>query len=353
MSWTDLRQICEVEIEADSEAPDMASFSYTSSRATLVLKLTPKTPVGSNISLSGIIARILGASMYKEGPQTRMVRVLPLQHPMFATMFATEIASFQGRGPLGGVAAWHSALGSVPPAQWQAYEHYRVVVVFTNVKYAVKEDDPNQGSELYRFVERHVQLGIENIVRQGSTFRWVPGVPGFAGQAINQGQILRSAKGLITFVWKNVNYLGLFGHSGNRTPFHIMAGIGRVNESEFAGFAPGKLLLLPPKFIPLEIPFPSSMSNDGRFSVGRGTADLNLAYDIELPMSFIEPPRDPTFNYEAAARAGARDGHNLLPLPPGGTVQFFYPATLDGTNVGVPLYEAYNFHDMFRLWPPN
>lgn len=353
MGWVDLKQICRVEVEADSEAPDIASFGATASRATLVLKLTPLA-VSPFTTLAGIVARILGVSMYKEGiGPTRMTRVLPLQHPMFATLFATEIASFQGRGPRRGLAAWHAATGSRPEAAWQAYEHYRVVVVFTHARYAVKADDNTQTSELYRFVERHVQLGIENIIRQGNTFIWVPGVPVVAGQAIAQGQVLRSMKGVITFVWRGVTGIGLFGRDGQKRPNHIWRGIGRVNQEDFAGFKAGTLLLLPPKFIPLEVPFPAILADAGRFSVGRGTADLNLAYDVEFPMSFIEPATDPAFNYDGFPSPWRRAGHNLLPLPPGGTVPYFYPATMDGTNAGAPLYEAHDFYEMFQLRPPN
>lgn len=354
MAWSDLDNYCQsVEIEANSESPDIASFSNEVSRATLVLKLTPLSPSGSTtVNLLGPILAILGNSHYSSARVTRMSRTLPLQHPMWGWLFATEIASIQGRGPRKNVkaeAVWQGA-----GVNWQAYDHYRVTVVFTGVKYAVKKDDPLAETELYRFVERHFQLGLENITRQGNSFRWVPGAP-LAGQTLPFGFIARAQKGVVTYLWRTVTRIGLFGTDGNDWPRNIVSGIGRVNEKTFDGVGPGQLLLLPPKFIPHCTPFSVHGGAAGSGSVGRGTADLNISYDVELPMSYIAPPLDPAFDY-ASTPLWAKNGHNLFPPPPGATTHYWYPATQTGAFSGdstPTLYRPYDFTKLFKLMGAN
>lgn len=348
MGWNYLRElVTSVEIESDSESPDVASFTNENSRATLVLKIVPTGTSGAN--LLGPVYAILGASNYSNSTATNMVRELPLQHPMFGWLFATEIASMQGRGQINLVKA-DGNLGSSPPP-WQAYDHYRLVVVFTSVKYAVKREESLNESELYRFVERHFQLGLENIIRPGNSFRWVPGSPN-AGQTIPFGFVARARKGVVTYIWKNVTRFGLFGRYGDDWPRNIWNGVGKVNESTFDGCPPGQLLLLPPKFVPQSTPFSTEFGGGAQGTVFPGGADLNLAYDIEFPMSFISPPLDPAFDYSIEPRY-KRNGHNLFPPPPGATTHYWYPATQSGAAAGTPLYEAYDFKKLFRLMGPN
>src|SRR5262245_44793194 len=163
MAWEDLAPFGAVRVEADSESPDTAQFSYEGSRATLNLEFTPSLGLTGRLSL--IVPRILGGSFTGASLPTKLSRILPCQHPIFPTLLAPEISAIQCRGPRGAVFEYDRQAGA--PVSIQAYQKYRFVVVFTAVRYAVKRDDPTQTSELYRFVERYVQLGIENIIRPG------------------------------------------------------------------------------------------------------------------------------------------------------------------------------------------
>lgn len=352
MGWTELQQLCDVEIEADSESPETASFTNESSRAVLLLKITPSAGAMTTVNLLGPILNILGYSQYNSSLTTRMNRVLPLQHPMFGWMFATEIGGVQGRGPRAGVPAADRHIAAGTPG-WQAYQHYRFAVVFTSVKYAVKRNDPAQQSELYRFVERHHQLGLENIARPGNAFRWMAGTP-YAGSPVHQSFVARAPKGVVTYVWKNVTRYGLFGQRGTDWPRNISNGIGKVNEFEFDGALPGQLLMLQPKVVPLCTPFSIGASGPIPTSIGRGTAELNIGYDIEFSFEYIDPPKAPAnlFNYDVAP-LWKRQGHHLFPPPPGVARHYWYPATQDGTAAGDTLYQPYDFRKLFKLMGAN
>lgn len=350
MAWNELRtDAYSVEIEADSESPDMAAFSNEQGRAVLVLNLRPNDGAIAIPNLIGPIRDILGASIYSNGLLTRMSRILPLQHPLFPWMFATEITSIQGRGQASGVRAYHRR-ADTHGVNWQYYRQYRFVVVFSGVKYAVKKDEGTEQSELYRYVERYHQLGLENIIRPGNSFRWVNGTPP-AGATIPFGFVARAPKGVLTYVWKNVTRFGLFGANGVSKPKRILDGLGKVNETTFDGYPPGQLLMLPPKFVVNCAPYSVITSTTGP-TVGRGTADMNLTYDVEMPFSFIDPPLAGNFNYQLAPLY-KRGGHNLFPPPPGAQRHFWYPATRTGANDSDSLYQPYDFHRLFTLMGAN
>lgn len=350
MGWDFLKNYAAWRIDADSESPDISSFTSENGRTTLVLELRvpPQRdyPI-AYVNMRGVVIGILGYSEYTPSTASRMTRELPLQHPQYPWMFATEIASIQGRSPklysVGGAPAsveiftrQSQRLG----VKIQAYKLYRAVVVFTAVKYNVLRNRSLQESELYRFVERNYQLGLENIIRQGNSFKWVPGTP-LAGQSIPQGFVARAPKGVVTYLWRQVPRVGLFGRSGDGWPNNIWDGVGRVNSETFDGCPPGTLLLLPPKFMPISSPYTS-------FGVeGVGEADSTVAYDVELPMSYIDPPADPAF--AGTGPAYSLRGHNLFPPPPGQASGYWYPATHSGAANGTTLYPAYDFQKLFRL----
>jgi hypothetical protein len=342
MSWATLRSLCTLsDTFADSESEDICSVNNERSRATVTLFLS----VPNAFRMAEVIRCILGYAYLSQTPVTKMRRVLPLQHLSFTSLFATEISSIQGRGPVRGVSFNESRVPS--RIHVQAYNHYRLVVLFESLPYDVLRDQDEQPSELYRFTEYHMQLGVENIIRPGNTFKWLTGTP-LAGQPIPVGDVTRAAKGIVTFIWRNVPRAGLFGGSGRSKPSNILDGISRVNRAQFAGFPPGELLLLPPKFHQKIIP-----SDVGNRLSGQATSFVH--YDVELPMSWISPPYDSTVN--VVGPEYAYRGHNLFPLPPGqagANAGLWYPANRTGNpGSATHRYDGYDFNLLLRLMGTN
>ncbi len=335
-------------IEMDSAAADIMSASTTEARAVVSIQFYPGIRENLVLFLEKTLREILGEVSYDATQASKMYRGLPLRHPLLPHLWATDIAKIQGVGLwqedeafIGiGRSARTTYTSAEPPAQkFPRYKMYRFEVVFTSPFYVMAENDAAQTSELYRFVERWPQLGMENQVREGNSFFWTPGTPVVAGNPILSGFVKRAPKGVMNYVWRHVPSRGLFGVNGDDWPRNIWNGLGKVNDATFDGCRAGTLLLLPPKFTP-EI-------SAGLFWYPLSTRPLT--YTVELPLSYFEPPVDPDF--VAPGEPYPYNGHNLFPTPDP-TTPYWYLATQTGAVNGPRLYQEYDFRKLFRLMGP-
>ena len=268
-----------------------AAFSYEGGcQATFVIEVNWEDTVP-------VIQEILGTARFNR-TTGKLDRTLPVRHPEFFWLYASRIASVR---PL----QWDLKV-RLPYGTCSSYSRSIITIVFTQPKWVMLND--NQIDSLYgaprqewrRFVERRPEPAGEMITREGGSFRWVEG-GGASGPQIGTdfpgplGQPL--GKSIEVLVWERVPQVGLFSDGGLGDPTNVYAAVNKVNDDEFMGWPAETLLLLPPRFIPLEVPtFPSAVG------ANENLGQPAIFYDVELPMLRFDP--EP---------GGATRGHNLAP----------------------------------------
>lgn len=271
-----------------------AAFSYEGgcqATFTILINWTDTVPV---------VLEILGGARYNR-TTGNLDRTLPVRHPEFDWLYASKITSVK---PM----RWDSKL-RLPYGTLSGYQYSIITIVFTQPKWTMLSDprlDSVWGSprkEYRRFVERRPEPSGEVLTRKNNTFKWAEtGASGpTVGDPINEslGQFL--AKSTEVLVWKRVPQVGLFSNFGFGDPTNVLASQGTVNNAEFLGKPAGTLLLLPPRFVPLEVPtIPAAVG------ANENLGQPAIFYDVELPMLYFNPDAGSTTR-----------GHNLAPYPNG------------------------------------
>lgn len=226
-----------------------------------------------------------------------------VQHPIFRGLRATRITSIKGRKFIG--KNLNPASGNYPVYQW-----WHLTILFTMPHYNVVDDGtldrifpPNAGlrQEAGRYQEILVEPASEIIARNQGDWIWAEGTgppqptigatfPAPYGQALLKPDLV--------FTWRMVPAFGLFDQKGK--PTNLFKAVWKVNQNTFFNYAPGTLLLQPPRIRPVEDPLNAIvLQND---YPGLAT----LLYDVDLPFKLFDPPN-----------GGATHGHNLAPWSDG------------------------------------
>lgn len=299
---------CEYAGIGNTSAGD-AGFKPNDNRATMPILLYEE-------NLDEAPGKILG---YPRVEGEALKRQFPWTHPRWNWMFATQIASIKGMGPVG-------VLGGRG-----THQLYMVTVVFEVPNYDVL---PDGGYEYNRWVEKRIKpsasfLTLNNAEYEFASTDQVP--EALRGAPVKQGTSLLVQDALLTWTWRHVPDTYVMDDAGH--PDKFMKAIGKVNDGFFAGCPKGTLLLEAIDPEPVSAPVsPESVNSRTR---------MPRLWDITISMKFRNPPTTP---------GGAISGWNLAPAPadPKG---LWYPmvSRAAGALTGKSyLYQETHFPNLFK-----
>lgn len=318
------------------------------------------------------IQSLLGYS-YREvfnASKFRIRRVLPWRHPRFEQMWCTRITSVKGHKIKTKRAFFpNRSVTDVPSGgPLSDYEYGILALQFTRPRYAVLSDIEvgwtadaveNNQEEYRRFIDRFWTPTAQILSREGTTFKFSPGVMP-AGQPFPGSVGYRLGKMKLSRKWHQVPELAIYDSSGfpRNLFFDVGAKLGTilstVNKTTFFGCPPGTLLYLGCDITPMPLPMPPRLME----LVGESRYQQ---YDVTLHFEYFDPPRGylknpddtpgaqisefATINGEAAWE---RRGHNLMPWSKDGR---WYPIESQATTIPLadrrPL-QAYEFANLFK-----
>ncbi len=275
------------------------TFSLQASSGNLVIKVPW-------LKARSFIQFVLGFSYADEGSPYRLRRKLPVQHPRFPWMTATNV-SFSGQVPVGvndvGTKVAGIFSSSLPVAK---YDHLIATVSFADQPwdFLPDSDASTPAAETRRYTYFDPVPSIEIISAEGLNnikFAYSPGVPdGPPNEPIPAPFGTLMAKVTYTLNWMQVaqEYISSAA-SQVFFPSKILGCVGRVNTTTFMGFGPGTLLLQPPVFQRFRFPLTTATGVYGYFG-----------WNIRFPMQYFNPTAGP----QAGVPPGIiYAGHQLIP----------------------------------------
>jgi hypothetical protein len=238
--------------------------------------------------------------VYNGGVLT-LSRKPPIGHPFIGGVFAERITGCKGIGWRGkGQFLGAGAGGSGAP--FSLYQYRLITIEFRMPRYVVMDDatlfhtygSPQQ--EWQRYIEERQEPSSEIISRPSTSMVFVEGAVAGKQPIADVGYPI--SKPTFYWIWKRVPKIGLFGGGGFGAPTNLLKGVGCVNQFPFGfgsqTYEAGTLLLQPPRFVPLELPYPWA-------SALNQPEPPPLLYDVEIPILYF-PQQSAT---------GAYYGHNL------------------------------------------
>lgn len=280
----------------------------------------------------------------------KLHRQLPIAHPTFPWLFAERVSTIEGYQYN---TTDMSALELEAPAieYYAKYTYARVVVEFAPRPYALFADesigtgtvnyysDSGLGAsapvsyEYWRYTTYRSKPSIEYLTAQHGQFRMAGTTPdgiAFPGQV----RLIKKSKAL-TITWHQVPKSVSEGNN-------IFNGLGRVNQQEWWGYAPGTLLLLGIETSdPVPLPFPDLVTDP---DLGTTTPATEKVVNITFNMLYCEPEIGslafPANNSHIAY------GHNTFPWFQD---MAYYYAAVGGASpeTGYPAYLSYPFDLLF------
>lgn len=253
-----------------------AWFKHESARAVLTLKCDFATHVDN-------IEKILGTNRRRG---QKLVRQLPLAHPLYPTLVATEIAGLKFMKPEG-------CPNGAPVART-----VHIVIVFTGLPYNQLKDDEIGDDESKRFVTVYPSSRTQFLNEErGLTYSFTDQAPEpWYNPAAKKGYQLKVPPARVVqhvilrikFFLVPANYLlDEFG-----LPRNILQRVGRVNDKAFLGLPANTCLLMDPELEPLT-----------GYS-GINNPNTRRLFNVVLTVDYFDPPHE-----------GAIGGHNSAPLP--------------------------------------
>ncbi len=280
---------------------------------------------------------ILAAKGYSyTDSSNRLCRLNPLRHPFYSWLYCSAVTDIRGVQ----VDAEEPKESYEVPGSLDAiakYKKIRCVLEFSPLPpgMVLKEDSDVQVSGGGEW-ERNVTVSVSPVneflqVKSGQIKFNTPSVTNLDGRAVSTTQYLRIQKTKYMIKWHQVPKTYVMDQWN---PVQISKAAGKVNDTEFFGFPRGTLLFLND---PVIEPYASPLR------VGDEEDDIYYV-DITLPMLFFDPP-----NGIASPNTGHDiRGHNLLPAAYGDAeVGKYYPAVFDRTG-SPPVFEYYEFRNIFR-----
>ena len=258
-------------------------------------------------------------------------RKTPARHPRFPGLRATKILSIQGEGPAG--------TDTAQSGYYSKWEKALVTVLFEALPYRVMEDSelPSPTAEYLRYATWSYEPNIETLARRGQSWWYVGDEAQAAGGQTYPGDLLlKQPKGHLQIVWYNVPEPWIY--LGKLMPTNFVTSVGTVNSDWFpeygykdqnvnplaepqvqVKFAPGTLLMLPPKIEPV------LQTHHYRVFAGvtesvPPTNDLFLgrSYNVTCRWQHFDPPFTPggkRFVTLSTGKTVVIRGHNLVPVP--------------------------------------
>lgn len=277
-----------------------------------------------------------------------LIRNLPMRHPDWTWLYATNITSLRG-------VDWRGKKDDEEPddpvtqaGPFSEYGYARITINFGALPYDVV--DNGVGDEWDRFVIKTSKPSAEMVAMDRGAYVFVAGPQGTVG-ATFKGQINRRiARSTHTWQWLNVPTDYIFDE-GLSAP-NIEAGLGRINDGFFAGNLIGTMLLDAVEYVPVMAPVSPQV-------VGLPPGSAPRLWNVMFYFKVFKPLIDPDGAYlDAYEQYGY--GHNLAPdiTHPEG---YWYPIVASPTATvvpnppsisnGAPPYTMYSFEKLFEAIP--
>ena len=322
------------------------------------------------------IAAILGYSTCKQtGGRRQLVRVAPACHPRIRNLYASSVrispyalmsASRDHWGnnnnnvsmplsPIKEVSPTFFSRFMDPLALGESYNIIPVTSIYKKLKVEIdfsefvgvvfaSNDQPEFQAEFYnREYRRYTQVTFDynlEILQMDNASSLVFDAGPAKDQAFPTpvGIMLPQAKLNIRWMWVPHEFICddplKYGKIVYNKKIHEK--LGRVNEDEFMGFAPGTLLFTAFKTEPIVIPVSDSDTN---------SIVMKLAWNIDFEFSYLNTKTNARYPY---AEEWMLRGHNTFPFRGDGE---FYPASIRKENDDIPgnhLYRATKFSELFK-----
>ena len=279
----------------------------------------------------------------------RLVRDLPLAHPVFPWLFVSSIPTIEGYQFVEKADVGEELEVEAMP-QYAKYQYAKVVLEFSPRPYALFKDDSISTEELeyfndagevvttektaesWRFVEYSTKTSMEYLTAQHGQYRMAgtgeATAPSFPGQV----RLLKKSKS-ITLTWHQVPFRVSEGPN-------IFDGLGKINQEKFFGYGIGTLLFQGWSTTkPMPAPFPELVIDE---DTGSTLPSSEKIVNIEFNFLYLEPELGgqgvtPTNENHIAG------GHNAFPWFKDGK---YYYATTGGDAgsspvEGIPPYKSY------------
>lgn len=332
-------------------SPGSAGFSLEGGKASLPILIDFD-------NLEDSLQDILGSC--EAAGTGRLSRVTPRAHPQFTWLYADAISNIQGVSPVEQLEA-ENHLEASPMSVYTKYRKYICNVSFSSRPYSVLTDDSivegtvewtdSDGveqtsvyaTEWLRYTEWNYEPGLELLIGTQGMLK-LRGNTGVAPDGVVAPGMpsIRIPKTILRVRWHHVPYEYVYS-----TNSYVRSFLGRVNQTAWAGFAPGTLLYTACGITAYTPPFPKRFIDDSgfiRFSAKK-LCTIEFMFEIaERSMAAgVTPTAPASVNYIQA-------GHNLVPWF--GNRQFYYVSTTDNTadsdnTKRYPIYFSVPFELLF------
>ena len=257
-----------------------------------------------DLAYNNVAAKLLGYS-FADGDVLR--RIIPFRHPIWHWSYCSRIAGVRFLQADG-----KEVFDEGPHMNfaWAVLD-----LVFSTPNYRVLTDNQIGQLALFewdRFVERTVKSRTNAIQRLQGEFSFREGDPTDLEVPFGPSQLL--FKTPIQWLWHDVPESWLLDNV-TKLPTNVFAARGHVNQSDFAGFPAGTLLMEDPEIRPRMLPIPPEDINLGVFEPPR-------SFDVLLNFLYFDPPPGGTIR-----------GHNTLPWTVDG---LWYVVADNGNNFLYP-----------------
>jgi len=286
-------------------------------------------------------------------------RSLPAAHPQYPWLFCDRISSIEGLKFKEKYASADQFIDTQPEADaieyYARYEKYEILAEFTARPYAVLKDSsiPKQQFSYYddagaavankgyaeewlRFTEIHYKPAAEYLTASQGQMEWKmnanPAGLTLQNKPVAGGQLRQLIKStVIEFKWHCVPYSFI-----ESTSSFINAGLGRINQTAWNGFAAGSLLFngvnVERVYTP---PFPEFV----QFAGASVPSQQKLC---DLVFNFILRDQAPKQTFTVTNNSFVAYGHNLVLNAMDNN--WYY---VQNKNSGLPLYPSYPFQLLF------
>jgi hypothetical protein len=328
-----------------SIAKSNAGFSFEGGKASIEYHMAWD-------DVSDFCKTALGSVSVGEG---KLIRNLPLAHPVFPWLFVTSVATIEGLKFIEKSDAVEE-LEAEPIPEYALYEHAKVVLEFAPRPYALYKDESisveaieyyddeggtvtkNIAAESWRFVEFSTKASMEYLTAQHGTYRMAgtgeSTPPSFPGQV----RLLKKTKN-ITLTWHQVPFVVSEGPN-------IYEGLGKINQLEFFGFPIGTLLFQSYTTTkPMPHPFPDMVIDE---DTGSSIPSAEKIVNVEFSFLYLDPDLGGQ-GVTPQNKNHIAGGHNAFPWFKDG--KYYYATTGGAANSspveGIPPYKSYPFQLLF------
>jgi len=352
IKWTDLR----------IAIPQILGYSYLSANGITAGTFSRKTPAKHPLYPW---MRATGVTVNSEVTNGTTYPIAYTSPPDATTVtHANDLTSNVNVGARGTLGKWKYAY---------------LTIQFEILPYLVAEDN-SITYEYQRYVSKTMEISVEAMNRRGEIYEFIwPAArsvtPTFAGDII-----VKIPKILHRWIWHDVPAAFILEGGLKAKKFEdcvgkvnstgfpsIVIGIGEINvvTGRAVYFAPGTLLMLPPKFIPKmqHTPYGTMVSSANTDLLGAGGIDpykygYPLNYDVEINFVEFNPTltNDQTRFTDDYGNTDLIRGHNLVPLPTLTPAGYRWFSAYRGTNPPAPpatipdnylIYKYYPFENVF------